>query len=98
MRRESINSSIKLSVKDLTSLVPCRVPACLCEEAEGVCAQCVAPYISSVLEALAEKISAGFSEMQQTLRTQMDAVLTHKGGGTEETKKVKGQRATTAPP
>lgn len=73
------------------------VPACVCEEAEGVCAECVAPYISSVLEALAEKISAGFSEMQQTLRTQMDAVFAHKSGGTEETKKVKGQSASTAP-
>lgn len=77
-------------------LVLC-VPGGVCEEAEGVCAECVAPYISSVLEALAEKISAGFSEMQQTLRTQMDAVFAHKSGGTEETKKVKGQSASTAP-
>lgn len=65
------------------------VPASVCEEAEAVCGQCVAPYLSSVLEALVENISAGFSDMQQTLRTQMDAAFTHTSGGTEQTKEVK---------
>lgn len=67
---------------------PFCVPACVCEEADIVCAQCVAPYISSVLEALAEKTSATYREMQQTLRTQMDAVFTLDGGGVQETEKV----------
>lgn len=72
------------------------VPACVCEEAEKVCSESVAPYISSVLEVLAENISAGFQGMQHTLRTQMDAGFTHTGGGTEETKKVKEKSASTA--
>lgn len=67
------------------------VPACVCEEAASVCAQSVAPYISSILEALAEKINEAFSEMQCTLRTQMDAAFTPEGGGAEEIKKVTSQ-------
>lgn len=72
------------------------VPACVCEEADKVCGESVAPYISSVLEVLAENISAGFQEMQRTLRTQMDAGFTHTAGGAEETKKVKEKSASTA--
>lgn len=79
----------------ITCSVLC-VPACVCEEAESVCAQCVAPYISSILEALAEKINAAYSEMQHTLRTQMDALFTLESGGAEETKKVTSQSVSTA--
>lgn len=63
----------------------------MCEEAESACAQWVAPYIPSVLEALAEKISAAFREMQETLRRQMDGVFTLDDGGAPETEKVSRQ-------
>ncbi|KAF1383280.1 hypothetical protein PFLUV_G00130220 [Perca fluviatilis] len=63
-----------------------KVKVCLCEEAEKVCSESVAPYISSILEALTENISAGIHGMQHTLHTQMDSAFTHTIGGTEETK------------
>ncbi|KAK9539526.1 hypothetical protein VZT92_004627 [Zoarces viviparus] len=63
-----------------------KVKACILEEAERVCSESVAPYISSILEALTENISAGIHGMQHTLHTQMD--FTHTNGGTEETKKA----------
>lgn len=63
------------------------VPACICEEAEKVCSESVAPYMSSILEALTENISAGIQGMRHTLQTQMDAAFTN--GGTGDTKKVK---------
>ncbi|XP_035861098.1 protein Niban 1-like isoform X2 [Sander lucioperca] len=63
-----------------------KVKACLCEEAEKVCSESVAPYISSILEALTENISAGIQGMQHTLHTQMDSAFTHTIGATEETK------------
>nr|XP_046263698.1 protein Niban 1-like [Scatophagus argus] len=65
-----------------------KVRACICEEAEKVCSESVAPYLSSVLEALTENISAGIQEMQRTLHTQMDSAFTHTNGGTGETKKT----------
>ncbi|XP_044074760.1 protein Niban 1-like [Siniperca chuatsi] len=65
-----------------------KVRACICEEAEKVCSESVAPYMSSILEALTENISAGIQGMQHTLHTQMDSAFTHTNGGTEETKKA----------
>ncbi|XP_063742784.1 protein Niban 1-like isoform X2 [Eleginops maclovinus] len=64
-----------------------KVKACICAEAEKVCGECVSPYMSSILEALTEHISAGIQGMQNTLHTQMDSAFTHTNGGTEETKK-----------
>ncbi|XP_075935122.1 protein Niban 1-like [Anarhichas minor] len=63
-----------------------KVKACVLEEAERVCSESVAPYMSSILEALTENISAGIQGMQRTLYTQMD--FTHTNGGTEKTKKA----------
>ncbi|XP_068557494.1 protein Niban 1-like [Cebidichthys violaceus] len=63
-----------------------KVKACVLEEAQRVCSESVAPYISSILEALTENISAGIQGMQHTLHTQMDFTPTN--GGTEETKKA----------
>ncbi|XP_040000691.1 protein Niban 1-like isoform X2 [Xiphias gladius] len=65
-----------------------KVRACICEEAEKVYSESVAPYMSSILEVLTENLSAGIQGMQQTLRTQMDSVFTHTNGGTEETEKA----------
>ncbi|XP_049455149.1 protein Niban 1-like [Epinephelus fuscoguttatus] len=65
-----------------------KVRACICEEAEKVCCESVAPYMSSILEALTENISAGIHGMQHTLHTQMNSAFTHTNGGTEETKKA----------
>ena len=65
------------------------VPVCICEEAEKVCSESVAPYMSSMLDALTENISAGIQTMQRTLHTHMDSAFTHTNGGTEETKKVR---------
>ncbi|XP_047446703.1 protein Niban 1-like [Mugil cephalus] len=65
-----------------------KVRACICEEAEKVCAESVAPYLPSILEALTENISAGILGMQRTLHTQMDAVFSHTNGETEATKKA----------
>uniref|UniRef100_A0A3Q0QPR8 Niban 1/2/3 domain-containing protein n=1 Tax=Amphilophus citrinellus TaxID=61819 RepID=A0A3Q0QPR8_AMPCI len=50
-----------------------KVRACVCEEAEKVCSESVAPYMSSILEALTENISAGILGMQRTLHAQMDS-------------------------
>ena len=65
------------------------VPDCICKEAEKVCNDSVAPYMSSILEALTENISVGIQEMQHTLRTQMDTAFTNTNEHTEETKKVR---------
>ncbi|XP_073347087.1 protein Niban 1-like [Pagrus major] len=65
-----------------------KVRECICEEAEKVCSECVAPYMSSILEVLTENISAGIQGMQHTLHTQMDSAFTHTNGGTPETKKA----------
>ncbi|XP_063318250.1 protein Niban 1-like [Pelmatolapia mariae] len=65
-----------------------KVRACVCEEAEKVCSESVAPYMSSILEALTENISGGILGMQRTLKTQMDSAFLHKNEGTEETKKA----------
>lgn len=65
------------------------VSACVCEEAEKVCSESVAPYMSSILEALTENISGGILGMQRTLKTQMDSAFLHKNEGTQETKKVR---------
>lgn len=63
---------------------------CVREEAETVHTECVAPYLLSIIEVLAENTSAGIEEMQQTLHTQIDSAFTHKnGGGTEETKEAR---------
>ncbi|XP_054452805.1 protein Niban 1-like isoform X2 [Anoplopoma fimbria] len=63
-----------------------KIKACVHEEADKVCSESVAPYMSSILEALTENISAGIQGMQHTLHTQMD--FTHTNGGMEETKKA----------
>ncbi|KAK2895753.1 protein Niban 1-like [Channa argus] len=65
-----------------------KVRACICEEAEKVCSESVAPYLSSILEVLTENISAGIQGMQQTLHTQIDSAFTATNEGTEETKKA----------
>ncbi|GLD73548.1 protein Niban-like protein, partial [Lates japonicus] len=65
-----------------------KVRACICEEAETVYSESVAPYMSSILEALTENISAGIQGMQHTLHTQMDSAFTHTDGGTGETNKA----------
>ncbi|KAM7378757.1 hypothetical protein PAMP_004356 [Pampus punctatissimus] len=65
-----------------------KVRACICEEAEKVCNESVAPYLSSILEALTGNISAGIQGMQHTLHIQMDTAFTHTKGETEETKKA----------
>ncbi|XP_067460983.1 protein Niban 1-like isoform X1 [Thunnus thynnus] len=65
-----------------------KVRACICKEAEKVCNESVAPYMSSILEALTENISAGIQGMRNTLHTKMDAAFTQTKGGTEETKKA----------
>lgn len=80
----------------ITCSVLC-VPECVCKEVESVCAQCVVPYISSILEALAERINTAFSDMQHTLRTQMDAVFTLESGGAEQTQKVTSQSVSSLP-
>lgn len=67
------------------------VPASVCEEAEKVCSESVVPYMSSILEALTENISAGIQQMQNILHTQMDSAFTQTNGGTEETTKVRDQ-------
>ncbi|KAG8013849.1 Protein Niban [Nibea albiflora] len=64
-----------------------KVRACICEEAVKVCSESVAPYMSSILEALTENISAGIQGMRRTLQTQMDAAFTN--GGTGDAKKVR---------
>ncbi|XP_062284639.1 protein Niban 1-like isoform X2 [Scomber scombrus] len=65
-----------------------KVRDCICKEAEKVCNDSVAPYMSSILEALTENISVGIQEMQHTLRTQMDTAFTNTNERTEETKKA----------
>ncbi|XP_030607957.1 protein Niban 1-like [Archocentrus centrarchus] len=65
-----------------------KVRACVCEEAEKVCSESVAPYMSSILEALTENISAGILGMQRTLNAQMDSAFSHTNERTEETKKA----------
>lgn len=65
------------------------VAASIYKEAEEVCSESVAPYMSSILLALTENISAGIHGMQHTLHTQMDSVFTHTKGGAEETKKAR---------
>ncbi|XP_030258564.1 protein Niban 1-like [Sparus aurata] len=65
-----------------------KVRECICEDAEKVCSECVAPYMSSILEALTEHISAGIQGMRHTLHTRMDSAFTHTNGGTPETKKA----------
>ncbi|XP_074506252.1 protein Niban 1-like [Sebastes fasciatus] len=65
-----------------------KVRGCICEEAEKVCSESVAPYTSSILEALTENIGAGIQGMQLTLHTKMDSAFTHTQGETEETKKA----------
>lgn len=68
---------------------PACVPARVSEEAEAACAETVAPYLSSILEALTEHISAGIQEMRSMLHTHMDSAFTHTNGQTEETNKVR---------
>ncbi|XP_068424938.1 protein Niban 1-like [Clinocottus analis] len=63
-----------------------KVKACVREEAEKVCSESVAPYMSSILEALTENISVGIQGMKHTLLTQMD--FTHTDGRTEEAEKA----------
>ncbi|XP_070830593.1 protein Niban 1-like [Chaetodon trifascialis] len=65
-----------------------KVRACIHEEAEKVCSESVAPYMSSILEALTENISTGIQGMQRSLHTQMDSAFTHTNGGTGDTKKA----------
>ncbi|KAI3374475.1 hypothetical protein L3Q82_006300 [Scortum barcoo] len=92
--RETASASQALIRSDLDQIMSShcflaeKVRACVCEEAEKVCSESVAPYMSSILEALTENISTGIHEMQHTLRTQMDSAFTHANGGTEETNKA----------
>ncbi|KAM9323454.1 protein Niban 1-like isoform 2-T2 [Pholidichthys leucotaenia] len=65
-----------------------KVRASVCEEAENMCSESIAPYLSSILEVLTETVSAGILGMQDTLRTHMDLALLHTNGGTEDTMKA----------
>uniref|UniRef100_A0A3P9LD71 Niban 1/2/3 domain-containing protein n=1 Tax=Oryzias latipes TaxID=8090 RepID=A0A3P9LD71_ORYLA len=65
-----------------------KVKACILEEAEKVCSESVAPFLSSILEALSENIGSGILGMQDTLHTQMDSNFSLTNGGTEETKQI----------
>uniref|UniRef100_A0A3B5AUZ0 Protein Niban-like n=1 Tax=Stegastes partitus TaxID=144197 RepID=A0A3B5AUZ0_9TELE len=65
-----------------------KVRACISEEAEKACSESVAPYMSSILEALTENISSGIVGMRKTLHSQMDSAFSHTNGGTEDTKKA----------
>ncbi|XP_040911960.1 protein Niban 1-like isoform X2 [Toxotes jaculatrix] len=65
-----------------------KIRGCVCEEADKVYSESVAPYMSSILEVLTEHISAGIQGMQKELHTQMDSAFTNTNGGTEETKKA----------
>ncbi|XP_058506458.1 protein Niban 1-like [Solea solea] len=81
-----IRSNLDQIVSSLSFLEE-KVRVCICDEAEGLYSESVAPYLSSIFEVLAENISAGIQGMQHTLHTQMDSVFTH-AKGTEETNKV----------
>lgn len=83
-----IHSSPPVTDKHFVWICVC-LPECICEDAEKVCSECVAPYMSSILEALTEHISAGIQGMRHTLHTRMDSAFTHTNGGTPETKKVR---------
>ncbi|XP_037314466.2 protein Niban 1-like [Pungitius pungitius] len=63
-----------------------KVKARVLGEAESVCSESVAPFMSSILEVLTESISAGIQQMQLTLQTQMDVI--HTNGGAEDTNKA----------
>lgn len=65
------------------------VAACICEEAEKVCSESVAPFLSSILEVMSENIGAGILGMQETLHTQMDSDFSLTNGGMEKTKQVR---------
>uniref|UniRef100_A0A3P8SS36 Niban 1/2/3 domain-containing protein n=1 Tax=Amphiprion percula TaxID=161767 RepID=A0A3P8SS36_AMPPE len=65
-----------------------KITACICEEVVKVCSESVAPYMSSILEALTENISSGIIGMQQILHTEMDSAFSHTKEGTEDTKKA----------
>uniref|UniRef100_A0A3B4ULG3 Protein Niban-like n=1 Tax=Seriola dumerili TaxID=41447 RepID=A0A3B4ULG3_SERDU len=65
-----------------------KVRVCICEAAEKVYSDSVAPYLSSILEVLTENISVGIQGMQHTLHTQMDSAFKSTNGGSEETKKA----------
>ncbi|XP_059200524.1 protein Niban 1-like [Centropristis striata] len=65
-----------------------KVKGCICEEAERECSVSVAPFMSSILEALTETIGGGTQSMRHTLHTHMDKAFTHSGGGTEEVQKA----------
>ncbi|KAG7525406.1 hypothetical protein JOB18_026479 [Solea senegalensis] len=81
-----IRSNLDQIVSSLSFLEE-KVRVCICDEAEAVYSESVAPYLSSIFEVLAENISAGIQGMQHTLHTQMDSVFAH-AKGTEETNKV----------
>ncbi|XP_034039388.1 protein Niban 1-like [Thalassophryne amazonica] len=73
-----------------------KVRACIYSEAEKVCAESAAPYMSSVLEVLTESISAEIQAMQHTLHAQMEAAFTHMQGSMGDTEKALGTlRSTT---
>ncbi|KAM3604156.1 uncharacterized protein V6R79_007140 [Siganus canaliculatus] len=65
-----------------------KVRDCISKEAEQVCSESVSPYITSILEALTDNISAGIQQMQRTLQTKIDSAFAHTNGGTGETKNV----------
>uniref|UniRef100_A0A3Q2NP75 Protein Niban n=1 Tax=Fundulus heteroclitus TaxID=8078 RepID=A0A3Q2NP75_FUNHE len=65
-----------------------KVRACILEEAEKVCGECVVPYLSSILEALTEHIGAGILGMQGALRARMNAAFSLTNENTEDTKKA----------
>ncbi|XP_068196079.1 protein Niban 1-like isoform X2 [Antennarius striatus] len=65
-----------------------KVRACICEDAEKMCSESVAPYMSTILEVLTENISAGILGMQHTLHSEIDTAFKHTNGTTGETKKA----------
>ncbi|RVE62013.1 hypothetical protein OJAV_G00173310 [Oryzias javanicus] len=92
--QETASSSQALIRSNLDQIMSSRsfleekVRACICEEAGKVCSESVAPFLSSILEALSENIGAGILGMQETLHTQMDSGFSLTNGGTEGIKQI----------
>ncbi|KAF6727678.1 Protein Niban [Oryzias melastigma] len=92
--QETASSSQALIRSNLDQIMSSRsfleekVRACICEEAEKVCSESVAPFLSSILEVMSENIGAGILGMQETLHTQMDSDFSLTNGGMEKTKQI----------
>ncbi|XP_029930738.1 protein Niban-like [Myripristis murdjan] len=65
-----------------------KLRASICRPAQKLCGESVAPCLSSILEAVAECVSAGMQDMQCTLHIQMDTAFTHTHGDMEGLEKA----------